>query len=83
MEKAGIDAGVGLAPPQDRAETRRAVMRRRDELFRSGWRNPRQLQPLTSRSQDHTFKFLIEWCEEFEEVMSKQRTRLADPTPRM
>lgn len=64
-------------------EIREAISKRRDELFRSGWRNQRQLMPLVSRAEDNTFQLLVEWCEGFEEVLSKQRERLADPTPRM
>jgi hypothetical protein len=65
------------------AAVREAVRQRRDELFRSDWRNPKEITPLLSRAEDNSFQFLIEWCEEYEEVMSKQRERLSDPTPRM
>ncbi len=61
---------------------RAAVRSRRDELFRSDWRNPRELLPLLSRTEDNAFQFLIEWCEEFDEVIGKKRDRLSDPRPR-
>ena len=62
---------------------KKEIKKRRDMLFRSDWRNPKQIQPLISREEDNSFRFLIEWCEEFESVISKQRERLADPNPRL
>ncbi|MFH0911464.1 MAG: hypothetical protein V1918_08185 [Planctomycetota bacterium] len=73
----------GSKSEEERQATRAAVLLRRDELFRSGWRNPRQLLPLVSREEDNTFRFLVEWCEEFETVIGKHRERLSDPTPRI
>jgi hypothetical protein len=73
----GVDLGY-----ESEEEIREAVRRRRDQLFRSGWRNQRELTPLVSRAEDNTFRFLIEWCEEFETVLGRQRERLSDPTPR-
>ncbi|MFW5857365.1 MAG: hypothetical protein ACOCX4_05755 [Planctomycetota bacterium] len=35
-----------------------------------------------SRTEDNAFQFLIEWCEEFDEVIGKKRDRLSDPRPR-
>jgi hypothetical protein len=60
-----------------------AVKIRRDEIFRSGWKNTRQLSPLVSRAEDSKFHFLVEWCEEFDNVISHHRERLSDPDPRI
>jgi hypothetical protein len=79
MEK-GSSAARSAVEKQPTVRDR--VKKRREELFRSGWRNPKELQPLVSREEDNAFHFLIEWCEEYEEVMSKKRDRLSDPTPR-
>lgn len=62
---------------------REEVVARRDQLFRSGWKNQKQLQPLVSREEDNKFKFLVHWCEEFPEVIHKHRKRLNDPNPRI
>lgn len=59
------------------------VKSRRDELFRSGWRNQRPPMPLVSREEDNAFQFLVHWCEEFSEVRHKHRERLSDPNPRI
>ncbi|MBN1258012.1 MAG: hypothetical protein JXA52_09950 [Planctomycetes bacterium] len=59
------------------------IKKRRKVLFHSDWRNPKQIQPLVSREEDNSFRFLIEWCEEFETVIGKQRERLSDPNPRI
>ena len=64
-------------------KTRESVRKRRDELFKRGWKNKKQILPLVSRADDADFRLVVGWCIEFEEVMSKQRERLADPTPRM
>ncbi len=81
MAKLGSRDPEGLRA-EDREAVYAAVRARREELFRSGWRNPRELLPLISRQEDNAFRFLIEWCEEFEEVIGRQRQRLSDPTPR-
>jgi hypothetical protein len=60
-----------------------AVKIRRDEIFRSGWKNTRHLSPLVSRAEDSKFHFLVEWCEEFDNVISHHRERLSDPDPRI
>jgi hypothetical protein len=80
MGKAQSDACIVMEPESD---VRAAVLKRREELFRSGWKNRRQALPLMSRDEDNTFRFLVEWCEEFEEVRHKHRERLSDPNPRI
>ncbi|MHC4885825.1 MAG: hypothetical protein ACYTGH_12155 [Planctomycetota bacterium] len=72
-----------LSSEASHGEIRAAVLQRREELFRSGWKNKRQALPLMSRDEDNKFRFLVEWCEEFEEVRHKHRERLSDPNPRI
>ena len=72
----------GRSRANDLVSKKREVKKRGGELFRSGWKNPKQIQHLVSREDDASFRFLVEWCEEFEEQMSKQRKRLSNPTPR-
>jgi hypothetical protein len=67
----------------DSGPKREDIRRRRDELFRSGWKNQRKLMPLVSREEDNAFRFLVEWCEEFDDVLFHHRERLSDPTPRI
>jgi hypothetical protein len=54
---------------------REGVSKRRAELFRRNWKNSRPTQALKSRRQEMNFKFVIEWCEEFEEVIGRERER--------
>lgn len=65
------------------ADVKNAVAARREKLFRSGWKNRQKRMPLISREEDNAFRLLVEWCEEFDTVLSKHRERLSDPTPRM
>ena len=54
---------------------REGVRKRREEMFRRNWKNHRPASILKSRSQEMNFKFVIEWCEEFEEVIGRERER--------
>jgi hypothetical protein len=54
---------------------RAGVRQRREELFRRNWKNIRPAPPLKSRRQEMSFQFVIEWCEEFEEVIGRERER--------
>lgn len=82
MVRAGHGSSL-LSGEVSQEEIREAVIKRRDELFRSGWKNKRQSLALMSRDEDNKFRFLVEWCEEFEEVRHKHRERLSDPNPRI
>lgn len=73
---------VGWSPEQVR-EWHEAVLRRREELFQSGWKNRRKMHQLLSRQDEDDFILLIEWCEEYRGVVSKYRERLSDPDPRL
>ena len=57
------------------AEWRRQVKVRRQELFKKGWKNERPNVALRSRSQEQSFQFVLEWYEEFDEVVGRTRER--------
>ncbi|MDR2391613.1 MAG: hypothetical protein LBE84_08050, partial [Planctomycetota bacterium] len=52
------------------------VSKRREELFRRDWRNERIIPLLKSRQQEKNFQFVVEWCEEFGEVIAKEREKI-------
>ncbi|MDR1612817.1 MAG: hypothetical protein LBT97_08535 [Planctomycetota bacterium] len=54
---------------------RSGVLERREELFRKNWKNRRPVVPLKSRQQERTFEFVVQWYEEFEEVVGRERER--------
>ena len=54
---------------------RRRVKARRAELFRKGWKNDRPSVALRSRSQEQAFQFVLEWYEEYDEVVGRTRER--------
>lgn len=56
-------------------ELRKSVEKRREELFRKNWKNRRPVVPLRSLHQEQSFKFVIEWYEEFDEVVGRERER--------
>ncbi len=59
----------------DIKELRKSVTKRREELFRKNWKNRRPLVPLRSLHQEQSFKFVVEWYEEFDEVVGRERER--------
>ena len=56
-------------------ELRKNVTRRREELFRKHWKNRRPALPLRSLQQEKSFQFVVEWYEEFDEVIGRERER--------
>ena len=56
-------------------ELRKNVTRRREELFRKRWKNRRPIVPLRSLQQEKSFQFVVEWYEEFDEVIGRERER--------
>lgn len=56
-------------------ELRKAVFKRREELFRKNWKNRRPILPLRSLHQEKSFNFVVEWYEEFDEVVGRERER--------
>ncbi len=57
------------------AEWRQGVQKRREELFRRNWKNRRPSPHLKSRQQEKNFQFVVEWYEEFDEVVARERER--------
>jgi len=62
-------------PDSQIAEWRAAVLKRREELFRRNWKNRRPSPTLRSRQQERNFEFVLEWYEEFDEVVARERER--------
>ncbi len=56
-------------------EWRDGVRKRREELFRRNWKNRRPSPHLRSRQQEKSFQFVVEWYEEFDEVVARERER--------
>lgn len=57
------------------AEWREGVQKRREELFRRNWKNRRPNPQVRSRQQERSFQFVVEWYEEFDEVVARERER--------
>lgn len=57
------------------SEMRKGVAKRREQLFRKNWKNRRPSVPLRSLHQERSFRFVIEWYEEFDEVVGRERER--------
>ncbi len=62
-------------PENKLAEWREGVRKRREELFRSNWKNRRNAPLPRSRQQERSFQFVVEWYEEFDEVVNRERER--------
>lgn len=56
-------------------EWHQQVQKRREELFKRNWKNRRPALPLKSRHQEKMFQFVVEWYEEFDEVVGRERER--------
>ena len=54
---------------------RKAVIDCRTRLFRKHWKNRRQIPGLISRSRARDFEFVVEWCDESDEVISREQER--------
>ena len=57
------------------SEWRHNVLKRREELFKRNWKNRRPTPTLKSRTQEQAIKFVVEWYEEFDEVVGRERER--------
>jgi len=62
-------------PENKLAEWRAGVLKRREELFRRNWKNRRPSPAQKSRQQEKSFQFVVEWYEEFDEVVARERER--------
>lgn len=66
---------VELFPAETVARWREQVEVQRELLFRQNWKNRRQVVPLRSKAQEDSFRFVVEWCEEYDEVVGRTRER--------
>ncbi len=62
-------------PESKIAEWKEGVQKRREELFRRNWKNRRPSPAIRSRQQEKSFEFVLEWYEEFDEVVARERER--------
>lgn len=74
MSVTELDSEI-VFPESKLAEWRDGVQKRREELFRRNWKNRRPLPQLRSRQQEKNFEFVLEWYEEFDEVVARERER--------
>ncbi len=57
------------------AAWKEGILKRREELFRRNWKNRRANPLLRSRQDEQGFQFVLEWYEEFDEVVARERER--------
>jgi len=57
------------------ASWKKRVADQRDILFRRGWKNHRSKLRLRSREELEAFDFVVEWYEEFGEVVGKEKEK--------
>jgi hypothetical protein len=57
------------------AAWKEGVLKRREELFRRNWKNRRANPNLRSRQDEKGFQFVLEWYEDFGEVVQRERER--------
>ena len=69
-----IDVEVEFAP-QEVKRWRAMVSVEREALFRRNWKNRKQVVPLSSREYEMSFQSLVEWCEEFNDVVGRKREK--------
>ncbi len=73
-----IEKDAEIVFPESKvAEWRAGVQKRREELFRRNWKNRRSVPALRSRQEEKNFEFVLEWYEEFDEVVARERERAA------
>jgi len=56
-------------------EWRRQVTEQREILFRRNWKNQRGILALRSREEEDAFQFVLEWYEEFGDVVGREKER--------
>lgn len=74
MSTQATDEAVEFSTEQI-AEWRRRVQARREELFKKSWKNQRPESSMRSRAQEQAFQFVLEWYEEFPEVVGRTQER--------
>ena len=66
---------VGSCSKEQVREWRRQVAEQREILFRRNWKNMRHLLALRSREEEEAFDFVLEWYEEFGDVVGREKER--------
>jgi hypothetical protein len=62
-------------PPELVSRWRAQMEEQREMLFRRNWKNPRQIVLLKSREYEENYQFVLEWVDEFEDVVGRQKER--------
>jgi hypothetical protein len=62
-------------PPELVSRWRLQMEEQREMLFRRNWKNPRQIVLLKSREDEENYQFVLEWVDEFEDVVGRQKER--------
>lgn len=68
-------AELDAPSPEVVKEWKRQVAEQREILFRRNWKNQRQMVALSSREDEANFQFVVEWCEEFDDVVGREKER--------
>ncbi len=61
--------------PEMIAVWKQDVIKMREKLFRKNWKNRRSAPGLVSRKNVQAFHFILEWCDEFGDVVGRQKER--------
>jgi hypothetical protein len=56
-------------------EWRKQVKEQREFMFHRNWKNTRQVPNLQSRTDAQNFQFVVEWYEEFGDVVGRTKNR--------
>lgn len=54
---------------------REAIAEKRKKLFRQNWKNRRNIPALISKVDADTLQFLLEWIDEYKEVVGREQER--------
>jgi len=72
--QAVAEAGLAFSA-EDVSLWRKQVAEQRDLLFRRNWKNQRPKLKLKSKGEVESFAYIVEWCEEFDEVVGREKER--------
>lgn len=54
---------------------RSGVEKKREKLFRKHWKNRRSVPNLVSLDDARDFEFIVDWCDESDELISRNKER--------
>lgn len=75
MESDSMGAGCFGFAQEDVVKWRSGVVQKRDKLFRKHWKNRRVIPNLISLEAARDFEFVLDWCDESDEVILRERER--------